>query len=81
MFAKVNNGKSKYNSYEKDVAIANFFFKSSKCFEFVRQPRLTIIDFISNVGGLIGLCMGISFVSAMELLYWLTIKMAKNISK
>ena len=79
MFANANKGKNNYDAYEKDVAIVNFYFQSSTCFEFVRQPRMTIIDFISNVGGLLGLCMGISFVSAVELLYWLTVKLAKNI--
>ena len=81
VFEEINkkDGKSKYNAYEKDVAIANFYFESSTCFEYVRQPRMTIIDFISSVGGILGLCMGISFVSMVELVYWLTIKMVKNI--
>ena len=79
VFANANKGKNNYDAYEKDVAIANFYFQSSTCFEFVRQPRMTIIDFISSVGGLLGLCMGISFVSAVELVYWLTVKLAKNI--
>ena len=79
VFANANKGKNNYDAYEKDVAIVNFYFQSSTCFEFVRQPRMTIIDFISSVGGLLGLCMGISFVSAVELLYWLTVKLAKNI--
>ena len=83
VFKEINkkDGNSKYNAYDKDVAIVNFYFESSTCFEFVRQPRMTIIDFISNVGGLLGLCMGISFVSAVELIYWLTIKMGKNVPK
>ena len=78
VFPKVHKDSKNYNAYDKDVAMVNFFFESSTCFEFVRQPRMTIIDFISSVGGLLGLCMGISFVSAVELIYWLTVKMAKN---
>ena len=68
-----------YNAYEKDVAIVNFYFESTTCFEFVRNLRKTWTDFISDLGGILGLCMGISFVSAVELLYWLTIRMADNI--
>ena len=38
--------------------------------EFERSRRMTWLDFISNLGGLCGLCLGISFVSMIELVYW-----------
>ena len=50
------------------------------CFpEFERLPKMTWLDFISGFGGLCGLCLGISFVSLAEILYWFSIRLWKNI--
>ena len=67
-----------YDAYEKDIAVVTFFFESNTVFEFERRSRMTVIDFVSQVGGLLGLCMGFSLVSLVELVYWFTIRMAKN---
>ena len=48
--------------------------------EFIRDIFTSDIDFISNMGGILGLCMGISFISGFELVYWFTIKMFINFS-
>ena len=69
-----------YNAYEKDIAVVNFYFESTTCMEFIRDIFTSEIDFISNMGGILGLCMGISFISGFELVYWFTIKMFKNVS-
>ena len=42
-----------------------------------KSPKLTIFGFISNMGGLIGLCLGFSFVSAVEIFYWFVVRMAR----
>ena len=31
-------------------------------------------DFISNIGGLLGLCMGFSLLTAIEVLYWFLVR-------
>ena len=31
---------------------------------------MTWFDFISSIGGVCGLCLGISFVSVVEIIYW-----------
>ena len=67
-----------YDAYEKDIAAVTFFFESNTVFEFERRSRMTAIDFVSQVGGLLGLCMGFSLVSLVELVYWFTIRMARN---
>ena len=36
---------------------------------------MTVWDFISNIGGLLGLCAGISIISCAEIIYWLVLKM------
>ena len=39
---------------------------------------MTINNYISLVGGLMGLCLGFSFLSAIELIYWFTFRLIKN---
>ena len=40
---------------------------------------MTIKNYISQVGGLMGLCLGFSFLSAIELIYWFTYRLLKNV--
>ena len=46
--------------------------------EFERSPKMTWLDFISGFGGICGLCLGISFVSLVEILYWFSIRLCQN---
>ena len=39
---------------------------------------MTWLDFISGFGGICGLCLGISFVSVVEILYWFSIRLCKK---
>ena len=82
-----------YNSYKKDIAIVNIFFGGPTAYggsidiccyyhrvsEFERLPKMTWLDFISGFGGLCGLCLGISFVSVAEIVYWFSIRLCKKI--
>ena len=43
--------------------------------EFERSRRMTWLDFISSLGGICGLCLGVSFVSIVELVYWFTLRL------
>ena len=49
-----------------------------KCAEFERSPKMTWLDFISNFGGICGLCLGISFVSVAEFFYWFSIRLLRT---
>ena len=49
--------------------------------EYTRMIRMSKIDFISAVGGLFGLCLGFSFVSFFEVLYWFTLVLARNLCR
>ena len=55
-----------YNAYEKDIALVNFYFDKSSILQFTRQERMTIVDYISQMGGLLGLFIGFSFISGIE---------------
>ena len=46
--------------------------------EFERAPKMTWLDFISNLGGICGLCLGISFVSVTEFVYWFSIRLCRS---
>ena len=39
---------------------------------------MTKIGYISQVGGLMGLCLGFSFLSIIELIYWFTYRLGRN---
>ena len=65
-----------YDAYEKDIAIANFYFDKSTMLQYSRTPRMTWTGFIGQIGGLLGLCLGISIVSFVELVYWFLYRMA-----
>ena len=79
LFSLTNDQKQGYDAYEKDIAIVTFFFESSDSFEFLKQSKTSVIEFISQIGGLLGLCMGFSFISVVELIYWLTFKLIRNL--
>ena len=78
IFAVTNKKEMEYDAYEKDIATVTFYFESSNSFEFLRQSRITMIEYIAQVGGLLGLCLGFSFISAIEIVYWLTFKLSRK---
>ena len=39
---------------------------------------MTILDFIADLGGLFGLCLGFSIVSFCEIVFWFTIGLFRN---
>ena len=79
VFQASNKESPTYDAYEKDIAVVDFIFESSTVFEYRREERMTFIQYISQIGGLLGLCMGFSFISAIEILYWFTIRLPRNI--
>ena len=73
-FKDANLANPRYDTFEKDVAIVTFYFDKSSAFQFKRYERLTLTGYISQIGGLLGLAMGFSFVSAAEILYWIVVR-------
>jgi hypothetical protein len=54
--------------------LIQIFFKSQDFFSFVLQQQLTKLDFVSYCGGSLGLFLGFSAVSAIEIVYYFTLK-------
>ncbi len=69
-----------YDAYQKDIAIANFYFDKSTVLQYSRTPRLTWTGFIGQIGGLLGLCLGASIVSFVELAYWFFYKLVLGVT-
>ena len=45
--------------------------------EMERRIRMGPIEFISSLGGLFGLCLGFSFISFFEIIYWAIIALSR----
>ena len=46
--------------------------------KFQRDTAMTWITWIANTGGLMGLCMGLSFVSIAEIIYYICLTVATH---
>jgi uncharacterized membrane protein len=51
------------------------FFKSASFFPFLLQQNLGLLDFLAYCGGFLGLFLGFSVLSAVELVYFFTVRM------
>ena len=86
-------GDPHYNAYERDIAVVNIFFGESTVFgdnlktlkifryfssEFERSKKMTWFDFFSSIGGICGLCLGMSAISIVEFIYWFTVRFGEN---
>ena len=61
-----------WNNYIKSI---KFFLSSS---EFERSKKMTWFDFFSSIGGICGLCLGMSAISIVEFIYWFTVRLGEN---
>ena len=81
VFEGANKRKPVYDSYQTDIAVATFYFDGPTCFEYGRDATMTVIGFISQLGGLTGVCIGFSLMSAVEIVYWFTIRVVTEHKK
>lgn len=80
-FKKSHDSVPTYDAFEKDIGIVNFYFEKSTILQYKRSSRLTLVDMISQIGGLLGVAMGISLISVVEFAYWITIRLFRNINE
>jgi hypothetical protein len=64
-----------YDAYDKDIAVLNVFFDSTTVMMFTSQQRQSWLDYFSSVGGALGLCIGLSIITVVELV-WLCLRIA-----
>ena len=56
----------------QDIAILNFFFDTPIITEITLELRTSIFDQISAIGGTLGLFTGISVITLVEVIYWIS---------
>ncbi len=54
---------------EENIVEVKIFFREPYYTQIVQGEKMTVISFIGNTGGLMGLCIGLSFVSIAEIVY------------
>ena len=64
-----------YDAFEMDIGILNVYFGKEMIMKYTKKNRMTTSDFMSQIGGSVGLAMGVSIISVVELIYWLTFKL------
>jgi len=68
----VLQGAQVYDAYDTDIAAIDIYFKTPTIVEYRTNRSQTWVDFFASIGGLLGLCIGISIVTFVELA-WLGI--------
>ena len=56
---------------DKNLAVLYIYIKDPYYTSMRKDENIAVISFIGNAGGLLGLCMGLSFVSVFEIVYHL----------
>ena len=79
LFPSEIEGNPSYDAFEQDIGIVNIYFGNDHTIKYVKKNKMSPYDFLSQIGGSIGLAMGISIISVVEIIYWLTIRLFRNI--
>ena len=78
LFPTEGESNPSYDAYDEDIGVLNIYFESPTCFEYIRRARMTVVDFIAQMGGLFGACIGFSFITAFEAFYWFTFRVVSG---
>ena len=60
---------------KRNMALVNVYIKDPVVTRIKRDQKITVIGFVANTGGLLGLCMGFSLLSLAEFVYFFTIRL------
>ncbi|KAI5635502.1 amiloride-sensitive sodium channel domain-containing protein [Phthorimaea operculella] len=60
--------------FVENMLVVHFYFEDGKFQRFTKGVIFGLTEFLSNTGGLLGLCMGFSMMSLIELLYYCTLR-------
>lgn len=65
--------------FSKQVSEILVHFKNDQFLTLSRGELYGTTDFIANIGGILGLFMGVSVLSLLELIYYCTVRLTTNI--
>ncbi|CAH0557483.1 unnamed protein product [Brassicogethes aeneus] len=71
-------GERPLRYYRENMAIAHFFFTTTKFTKEIKSELYGFTEILSNVGGLLGLCMGFSLLSLIEFIYFVSLRVCYN---
>ena len=60
-----------YEYGQRNLALIHLMIQSPYITKIKRDVAMTFTTYVANTGGLLGLCIGFSFISTIEILYWL----------
>ena len=69
-----------YDAFDNDIAMVDIYFEREVTQQLKRSQKMTAEDYWSAVGGNCGLGIGFSFISAVEIIYWFTIRFWQNVN-
>ena len=78
IFLSELEGEQTYDAFEKDIGIVNIFFAKEKILKYVTSNRMSILEFLVQIGGTLGFYMGVSIISVIEIIYWFTFRFLRN---
>ena len=78
IFQSEMKGEQIYDAFKKDIGIVNVFFGKEKILKYVTSNKMSNLDFLSQIGGSLGLSMGVSIISVIEIIYWFTFRFFRN---
>ena len=67
MASDIQNFIQEYS--EQNIAVVKIYIKDPYYTNIKREVAMTFTSFIGTAGGLVGLCVGLSFISIFELFY------------
>ncbi|XP_066582320.1 pickpocket protein 28-like [Prorops nasuta] len=67
--------KQNQKYFINNMAVVHLFFVDSQFTNYVKNELFGFTEFLSSTGGLLGLCMGFSFLSLVEIFYFGTLRL------
>ncbi|CAG0883166.1 unnamed protein product [Darwinula stevensoni] len=72
IFPESNSNGFKVSEFSRNTGSATLFFNfpSRRVSTFVEQEKTTILELLSDIGGIVGICLGVSIVTIFDLVDW-----------
>ena len=65
-----------WEKFRNEFSRLHIFFRNEFVIQYKRDQLYGIEDLVSNIGGLMGLCLGFSLLSVVEFIYFFTLRWA-----
>ena len=62
-----------------DLSVVKVYFPFSDCLLYKTEVLNAWYDIVSNYGGILGLCLGFSIISSLEVIYFFSLRFYQNL--